>query len=202
MKIRSTGAVMRQDAASQPAAFRQDEASAQPTAQQTVVLLKLDGKEYVQGSAAHVNALDSKIEKLVQDCAAKDAELGATKAKLDAAEAQAKATPGVEALVAAELTFRADMLPLLPKDYKFDGKSRDDVRYDAVGAETAAKIRALPEGQREGYLVAKLDERRAAADRPTHAPAPGTVVKADAATKFDPYAKFKEAHAASYGVSK
>lgn len=196
MKIRSTGAVMRQDAASQPAAFRQD--AAEPVAQQTVVLLKLDGKEYVQGSAQHVAALDAKIDKLVQDCTAKDAELGATKAKLDAAEAKALTVPGVEALVAAELTFRADMLPLLPKDYKFDGRSRDDVRYDAVGAETAAKIRALPEGQREGYLAAKLDERRVAADRPTHAPT-GTAKADEAPKKFDPYAKYREAHAASYG---
>lgn len=168
--------------------------------------VKVDGIDCEFGSETHVQMLERRAElaskradEQAAALAAASAEVGSLKAKLDSVPAP----QNVEALVAAELTFRADMLPLLPKEYKFDGKSRDDVRYDAVGAETAAKIRALPEGQREGYLVAKLDERRAAADRPTHAPAPGAVkVDANAPAKFDPYAKFKEAHAASYGVSK
>lgn len=196
MKLRSTGAVMRQDAASQPAAFRQDEGAPAP---QPVVLLKLDGKEYVQGSPGHVAALDAKIEKLVQDHAevvkAKDVELGALKAKLDAVPAQ----PDVAALIADELAFRSSLAKLLPADYKFDGKSREDVRFDAVGAETAAKVRALPEGQREGYLQAMLDQRAAVADRPTHAPAVKADAAPDAPVKFDPYAKYRDAHKASFG---
>lgn len=162
--------------------------------------VKVDGIDCEYGSETHVQMLERRADAasaLVAtrdaDLKAKDAEIGALKAKLDAVPAPVN----VEALVATELKFRADMLPLLPKDYKFDGKSRDDVRYDAVGAEAAAKIRALPEGQREGYLQAKLDERAAVADRPTHAPTK-VVAKVDgveAPAKFDPYAVYRKAHA-------
>lgn len=200
MKLRTTGAVMRQDAASQPAAFRQDESA--PTAAAPVVLLKLDGKEYVQGSAAHVAALDAKIEKLsaehIDALKAKDAEIGTLKAKLDAVPAQ----PDTAKLIADELAFRDAMRKLLPADYKFDGKSREDVRFDAVGADVATKVRALPEGQREGYLQAMLDQRAAAADRPTHAPVKTDAAPTPAPTKFDPYAKYNAAFKATYGEAK
>lgn len=168
--------------------------------------VKVDGIDCEYGSETHVQMLERRAElasKRADDAAAAlktaETEVGSLKAKLDAVPQP----QNVEALVAAELAFRADMLPLLPKEYKFDGKSRDDVRYDAVGADVAAKIRALPEGQREGYLLAKLEDARKAADRPTHAPArKADAVDANAPAKFDPYAAYKKAHADSYGVSK
>lgn len=163
-----------------------------------VILVKLDGKDHVQGSAAHVAALEAKFDAAVKAhadaLAAKDAELGQLKAKLDAVPAPVD----TEKLVQDELDFRASMLPLVGKDYAFKGKSRSDVRYDAVGTEAATKIRALPEGQREGYLQALLDAKSSVADRPTHAPAPGAVsaVKADEASKkYNPYAVLNQAFA-------
>jgi biopolymer transport protein ExbD len=199
MKLRKTGAVMRQDAGdavAQPAAYRQDD-NGQP-AQPSVVLVKFDGKEYVQGSPTHVNVLETKLDAAEAKVKAVEIEVGTLKAKLDAAEVAAKAAvPDVSKLVADELAFRDSMRAILPKDYKFDGKSALQVRLDAVGADVAAKVQALPEGQREGYLQCAIDAKVAAADKPTHAPA--VVVKADAAsTKYDPYAKLKAAHAASY----
>jgi hypothetical protein len=58
--------------------------------QVAVVLVKLDGKEYVQGSAAHVSALEVKLdaaEKAARDHAD---QLGKAQAKVDAAEAKVK----------------------------------------------------------------------------------------------------------------
>ncbi len=191
MKLRKTGAVMRQDAVD--AAYRQDDnTGAPPVAQQTVVLIKLDGKDYVQGSAAHVAALELKLDAADVKAKAAEAELGAVKAKLDAVPAQ----PDVSALVQDELAFRDSMRALVGKDYKFDGKSRLQVRLDAVGADVAAKVQALPEGQREGYLQCAIDSKVAAADRPTHAPT--APVKQDASTepkKYNPFDAYKTAFA-------
>ncbi len=160
--------------------------------------VKVDGIDCEYGSETHVQMLERRATQAAERADAQAAlvaahatEIGALKAKLDAVPAP----QNVEALVAAELAFRADMLPLLPKGYKFDGRSRDDVRYDAVGADAAAKIRALPEGQREGYLQAKLDERASAADRPTHAPTVKVDATGDKPGKFNPYAVFQKAHA-------
>lgn len=167
--------------------------------------VKIDGIDCEYGSETHVQMVERRAELAVKRAdeadaklVALNAELGATKAKLDAVPAQ----PDVAKLVADELAFRDSMRKLLPADYKFDGRSRDDVRFDAVGADVAAKVRALPEGQREGYLQAMLDQRATVADRPTHAPvkldaANTEAVKAD--QKFDPYAKYRDAHKASYG---
>lgn len=166
--------------------------------------VKIDGIDCEYGSDTHVQMLERRAELATKraddaDAALKAAqtEVGTLKAKLDAVPAQ----PDTAKLIADELAFRDAMRKLLPADYKFDGKTREDVRFDAVGAEVATKVRALPEGQREGYLQAMLDQRAAAADRPTHAPA----VKADAAapaapTKFDPYAKYNAAFKATYGA--
>ncbi len=164
--------------------------------------VKIDGIDCEYGSETHVQMVERRAELAVKRAdeavgalSAVQTELGAVKAKLDAVPAQ----PDVAQLIADELAFRSSLAKLLPADYKFDGRTREDVRFDAVGAETAAKVRALPEGQREGYLQAMLDQRAAAADRPTHAPA----VKADATptepAKYDPYAKYRDAHKASFG---
>ncbi len=187
------GARLRLDSNGDEMALKQDGAD--------VRRIKVDGIDCDFGSETHVQMLERRSEQAAQraDAAgakvtALEAEVGSLKAKLDAVPAQ----PDVSALVQDELAFRDGMRALVGKDYKFDGKSRLQVRLDAVGADVAAKVQALPEGQREGYLQCAIDAKVAAADRPTHAPT-GAVTKTDSApAKFDPYAKLKAAHAASY----
>jgi hypothetical protein len=156
--------------------------------------IKVDGIDCDYGSETHVQMLERRADALEAKAKAAEAELGAVKAKLDAVPAQ----PDVSKLIADELAFRDGMRPLLGTGYQFEGKSRLQVRLDAVGADVAAKVQALPEGQREGYLQCAIDAKVAAADKPTHAPT--VVVKKDSSepVKFDPYAKLKAAHAASY----
>jgi hypothetical protein len=187
------GARLRLDSNGDEMALKQDGADARR--------IKVDGIDCDFGSETHVQMLERRAEQAVARADAADAkakateaELGAVKAKLDAVPAQ----PDVSKLIADELAFRDGMRPLLAKDYSFEGKSRLQVRLDAVGADVAAKVQALPEGQREGYLQCAIDAKVAAADKPTHAPT--GVVKKDSSepVKFDPYAKLKAAHAASY----
>jgi hypothetical protein len=163
--------------------------------------IKVDGIDCDFGSETHVQMLERRAEQAVARADAADAkakaveaEVGQLKAKLDAVPAQ----PDVSKLIADELAFRDGMRPLLGTGYQFEGKSRLQVRLDAVGADVAAKVQALPEGQREGYLQCAIDAKVAAADKPTHAPT--GVVKKDSSepVKFDPYAKYKTAHADSY----
>jgi hypothetical protein len=163
--------------------------------------IKVDGIDCDFGSETHVQMLERRAEQAVaradaaeQKAKAVEAEVGALKAKLDAVPQ----APNVDALVQDELAFRDLMRPALAKDYQFAGKSREQVRLDAVGADVAARVAKLPEGQREGYLLHAVEAKLAAADKPTHAPT-GVVTKTDSApAKFDPYAKLKAAHAASY----
>jgi hypothetical protein len=167
--------------------------------------VKVDGIDCEFGSETHVQMLERRAELAIKraddaEASAKAAqtELGTLKAKLDAVPAPVD----VNKLIADELAFRDSMRKLLPTDYKFDGRTRDDVRFDAVGADVAAKVRALPEGQREGYLQAMLDQRAAVADRPTHAPVPGSVkADADAPAKYDPLAVYRKAFTDSYGTA-
>lgn len=145
--------------------------------QATVVLVKLDGKEYVQGSPVHVAALESRNDAAQVTINAKDKQIGELTAKVDSLTAdlaKAKAV-NVDALVADELAFRAALVPVLPKSadgkpYSFAGKSRTQVKRDAVGAEVCAKVDALPEAQREGYLAAKIDDALAKAAAAANAP--------------------------------
>jgi len=164
-------------------------------------LVKIDGVDVAHGSDTHVQMLERQIvtqTKRADEATAlaqvKDAEIGTLKAKVDAI----LPPPNVEQLVADELAFRSKMLPLLPKSYDFAGKSRDDVRYDAVGAEAAGKIRALPEGQREGYLQAKLDERASGRTQSLHVPSP---IAGDTKEDADesPFARSRKAYLDSFG---
>lgn len=163
--------------------------------------VKVDGIDCEFGSDTHVQMLERRAElasKRADDAEnalkAAQAEIGALKAKADAAPP----APDVDKVVQDELAFRDSMRPLLDKDYQFAGKSRDQVRLDAVGADVAAKVAAMPEAQREGYLLAKLEQRRDAADKPTHQPAKPAVKQDEAPKRYDPYARFRDAHKASY----
>lgn len=171
--------------------------------------VKIDGIEYDFGSASHVQALEKQRDLAVQradaaEAKAKDAEaaLGPVQAKADAAEAKVSqleaAKPDVDALVQDELAFRALVAPALPKDYAFAGRTRDQVRADAVGAEVVAKAEKLPDAARAGYLQAHLELKLAAPapKAPLHAPAPkADAVEAPKPERKDPVA---EAYKASW----
>ena len=130
-------------------------------------LVKVDGIDVEKGSDTHLSLLERTIAaqtKRADDAAAALTAAqtlnGEQKAKLDAAEAKLAAID-VNKLVQDELAFRQSMLPALPKvdgkPYDFTGKSRDQVRADAVGPAVmaeAAKLSSDPE--RAGYVAAHL----------------------------------------------
>lgn len=190
------------------ARLRLDGNEAPEDLQDETMKVKIDGIEYDFGSPSHVQALEKQVasanaraDKAEADAKAHAEDLGKVQAKADAAEAEltkAKAVD-VNALVFDELAFRAMITPALPKDFKFEGKTRDQVKADAVGAEVMAKAEKLPEAARAGYVQAHLELKLAAPTtskvQPLHVPA----VKADAnpapAAKRDPV---KEAYVASW----
>lgn len=189
------GARLRLDSNGDEMAFRQDDGA--PAKQR----VKVDGIDCEIGSDTHVQMLERRAElatkradELDAKLTAANAEIGALKAKADAAPP----APDVDKLVQDELAFRDSMRPLLAKDYAFAGKSREQVRLDAVGDVVAAKAKALPDAQREGYLMAMLEQKRDAAEKPTHQPAAPTV-KADASEpkRYDPFAIYNQAFNAS-----
>lgn len=163
--------------------------------------VKVDGIDCEVGSDTHVQMLERRAElasKRADEAEAKltaaNAEIGALKAKADAATP----APDVDKLVQDELAFRDSMRPLVAKDYAFAGKSREQVRLDAVGEVVAAKAKALPDAQREGYLMAMLEQRREQAEKPSHQPqvtAPRT--DAEEPKRYDPFAIYNNAFKAS-----
>jgi hypothetical protein len=172
--------------------------------------VKIDGIEYDVGSSSHIQALERQVatataraDKAEADAKAAAEALGKAQAKADALDgevAKLKALD-VNALVQDELAFRAQIAPALPQGYAFDGKSREQVRADAVGAEVMAKAEKLPEAARPGYIQARLEDKLAASAAPVKQPL--HEVKADAAPtppvkRKDPVA---EAYEASWKVS-
>lgn len=155
--------------------FKQDEATPKR-------VVKVDGIDVDFGSETHVSLLDRQIaaEKTRADSAAAtlataQTKAGEVQAKLDAAnkELDALKARDVNALVQDELDFRSKHLPILPAKYDFTGKSRDQVRADAVGAEVVAAAAKLPEGERTGYISAHIGLKLDAASKtpvPTHVP--------------------------------
>lgn len=186
------GARLRLDSNGDEMAIRNDSSDAKQR-------VKVDGIDCEFGSDTHVQMLERRAElasKRADDAEAAlkaaQAEIGELKAKADAAPPP-PAAPDVDKLVQDELNFRDSMRPLLDKDYQFAGKSRDQVRLDAVGADVAAKAAALPEGQREGYLLAKLEQRRDALEKPTHQPENPPAKQDAAPEKYNPFAAFNAA---------
>lgn len=178
---------------------------------QGTMKVKIDGIEYDVGSSSHIQALERQVatamaraDKAEADAKANADALGKAQAKADAAEgevAKLKAQD-VNALVQDELAFRALVTPALPKaadgkPYDFTGKSRDQVRADAVGAEVMAKAEKLPEAARPGYIQARLEDKLAASATPEKKPL--HEVKSDAAPT--PPAKRKDPVAEAYAAS-
>lgn len=120
--------------------------------------IKIGDRVFEEGGAEHIQFLNDSINQASAALAAEAkktadalAEVGKEKARADGLE-QAAAKLDVNALVSAELAFRDSLAPLLPKDYAFAGKTRDQAKRDAIGAEACKLVDAQPEGSRPGYL--------------------------------------------------
>ena len=96
-------------------------AAAQPAAQDVAALAKL-----VNDSTSALTAVTAERDALTAQLAAATQQVA--KLTADAASIPAQIADGVK----AELAFRTKMLPLMPKDFSFDGKSQRDVRVAAV----------------------------------------------------------------------
>jgi hypothetical protein len=96
-------------------------AAAQPAAQDVAALAKL-----VNDSTAALTVVTAERDALTAQLAAATQQVA--KLTADAASIPAQIADGVK----AELAFRTQMLPLMPKDFAFDGKSQRDVRVAAV----------------------------------------------------------------------
>lgn len=129
-----------------------------------IIKIKLDGKEFVEGSAEHIGHLNATIESLNSKLTAETSALTAKLAAADGATATEKARAdglatelakmqaNVPQAVAEELAFRDSVKALLPADYKFDGKDRTAIKRDAIGAEACKRVDAQPEASRASYL--------------------------------------------------
>jgi hypothetical protein len=160
-------------------------------------LVKVDGIDAEFGSETHVSLLERQTAAAVARADAADAAKavaetasGEAKAKLDAANAEIAALKArdVDALVQDELAFRTRHLPALPAKYEFAGKSRDQVRNDAAGADNVAAAAKLPEGERAGYLTYAINAKLDAVSKPRVPTHTTPEVKADEKPKRrDPY---------------
>lgn len=166
------GARLRLDGNQEPTPMlvrHDDNTSAAATPKQ---LVKVDGIDVEKGSDTHIALLERTITaqtKRADDATtaltAAQTVAGEQKAKLDAAETKLAAID-VNKLVQDELTFRETMRPALPKvdgkPYAFTnadgtGKSREQVRADAVGPAVMAEAAKLgSDAERAGYVQAHL----------------------------------------------
>jgi hypothetical protein len=129
--------------------------------------IKIDGVELEQNSDAHINAIQAAANRQVAEMQAKlDAALAERDAaRNDAVSAKAEAAPEkIEAKVAARLALRADAGKLLPADYKFEGKSDQQVRSDAVVSKGVSI-----EGKSSEYVAAYFDVLLAQSTTPVKA---------------------------------
>lgn len=123
----------------------------------------VDGIDCERGSDTHVSLLErardkekTRADELQTQLTAAQTELGTAKATI------ASHKPvDVNALVQDELAFRSSLLPILPKvdgkPYDFTGKTRDQVRADAVGSTIMADAQKLAsDAERAGYIQAHL----------------------------------------------
>lgn len=157
-----------------------------------IVKIRLDGVEVVENSAEHVALLNKQVAaaaeratKAEADLAAAKADSTAKQAKLDGLTADLEVARKVDVagLVAAELKFRDSALPALPQGYSFEGKSREQVKRDAIGAEACKRVDAKPESERAAYLDGAFEHALASkpAGAPQHAGSPNPNSRADSA---------------------
>jgi hypothetical protein len=161
-----SGARLRLDGHQEPTPmFRADDNSTPAKS-----LVKVDGIDVEKGSDTHLSLLERSItaqtkraDDAIAALTAAQTLNGEQKAKLDAAETELKALKAqdVNVLVADELAFRQSMLPVLPKvdgkPYDFTGKTREQVKADAVGPAVMAEAAKLTnDAERAGYVGAHL----------------------------------------------
>jgi hypothetical protein len=121
--------------------------------------IKIGDKVFEEGGAEHISFLNDAITSAAASGVALQAKLdaalaeaGTQKARADGLElAASKRDIGAE--VTAELAFRDSLRPLLGDKYDFAGKSRDQVKRDAIGADACKLVDAEPEASRPGYLA-------------------------------------------------
>jgi hypothetical protein len=129
--------------------------------QQVAVKIKIDGQTFDEGGPEHIAHLEGQTKRERERADALQVQLTAAIAATAAATARADSlaaapAPDVNALVSAELAFRDSVKALLPADYAFAGKSRLQVKRDAVGADACRRADAQPETVREAYLDGAL----------------------------------------------
>lgn len=207
-----SGARLRLDGNQEPTMHVRHDDNSTP-AQTPKLLVKIDGIDVEKGSDTHLSLLERAITaqtKRADDAAtalaAAQTAQGELKAKLDAAEKKL-AELDVGKLVQDELDFRSQLLPILPKQadgkpYDFTGKSRDQVRGDAVGAAVLAEAAKLgSDAERAGFLQAHVKMKLDGVGQtpaPLHAPAP---VKTDGETPKPKFAdKRADAFQSSWGA--
>jgi hypothetical protein len=175
--------------------------------------VKVDGIECEHGSDTHVQMLErgretekKRADDLTTALTAAQTAAGEMKAKLDAAEAKVKDLD-VNKLVADELAFRSSLLPILPKGadgkaYDFAGKTREQVRADAVGAPVIAEAAKLgSDAERAGYVAAHLKLKLDAAGKaPQTLHVPSPILDSADPNKPKRVDKRADAFAASWGT--
>jgi len=201
-----SGARLRLDGNQEPIMLVRHDDNTTP-AQPPKQLVKVDGIDVEKGSDTHVSLLErardtekKRADDLATQLTAAQTELGAAKATI------ASHKPvDVNALVQDELSFRSSLLPILPKTdgkpYDFTGKTRDQIRADAVGPAVMADAAKLSsDAERAGYIQAhvklKLD---AVGKTPTSLHTPTVVVEDSTKPDKKPKDKRNDAFEASFG---
>ena len=154
--------------------------------------VKIDGIECDHGGETHISLLERAAATATQRADAAEAALTAAQTELGTAKATIAAHKPVDvnALVQDELTFRSTILPALPKGYTFDGKTRDQVRADAVGPAVMADAAKLgSDAERSGYIACALKQRLDAVSKAPPALHVPTVEKTDEKPAVDPARK-------------
>lgn len=125
-----TGRAGREVALRLDAAFQDVPTPAAPPAEKVITIVKItfDGKEYVKGSDEHLAAIEAKAAADV-----KAAEERATKADADAKAATERADAAEKpAREAARKDLETKAAKVLGAEYKFDGKTDEQIRLDVA----------------------------------------------------------------------
>jgi hypothetical protein len=178
------GAKLRLDGNQEPTMFERFDDNATPAASAPSAAhrprVTVDGIDCERGSDTHVSLLERNIA--TQTKRADDAVTALTAAQTELGTAKATIAShkpvDVNALVADELSFRSSLLSILPKadgkPYDFTGKTRDQIRADAVGPVVIADAAKLgSDAERAGYVQAHIKLKLDAAGKappPLHTP--------------------------------
>lgn len=172
-----SGARLRLDGNQEPIMFVRTDDNASPASTPSAAhrpRVKVDGIECDAGSDTHIQMLERRIA--TETKRADDATTALTTAQTELGTAKATIAAhkpvDVNALVQDELAFRSSLLPILPKadgkPYDFAGKTRDQVRADAVGPTIMAEAAKLgSDAERTGYIQAHVKLKLDAVGKPT-----------------------------------